>query len=605
MLVVVFLIHVAVAPLWPMYNSNPYGTKTSPVAGYYSKGDVPAVRWTQTVELEEANVTSEPVIGGGGVYLAAGKKVMRVSPVGGWTVQQDTACTSLAIPSDSETILALCGGSVVQYCSRTGQRVSQWSISSNAKNEFQPLLIDVLHGLVIITSNNKTQSMLEARSLSGGFLVWQFISTPVTTTPCLTGDGIVLHSTDGKLHLVSPRFGTEIASKQTSIQQPAALMYCALEELIVLSGGEPFALWVFRVTDETLVGVWGETLDVASPAAVMHLAKSTIQVFSADVMITLDLASGKQNKQPVQLKLVGNGMADAHGTVYGADGGCVTLRTPDQIEWRYEPLNCSVAEVLQGTPAYLLSGQAGSVILINKAINFITVMQIGRQGYPSCNTQKKCACAGKLGPRSCAWCDTTQTCIEIGPSKEPIYEKCFSIDLHPCNMTKSRQEIQDTPGTPSSLLGVWRGVQLQSGAPFAEWGFYFTPTEVYLTPPNGTARSYATSYDAQQTLFLTTSSSTVRCTWQSTPNGPQTKQVAMACSGPGGQTPVSPTSALCGRNNATVSFLVACVIPAVQHPACLFPAPTAVHDSFTNMCGDSCQYFSDCPSVCEYFCSTN
>ena len=63
--------------------------------------------------------------------------------------------------------------------------------------------------------------------------------------------------------------------------------------------------------------------------------------------------------------------------------------------------------------------------------------------------------------------------------------------------------------------------------------------------------------------------------------------------------PVSTEAALCGSNGSAVYSLIQCVVPAVQHPPCMFTPPTS--RLRTHQCGEQCALFTDCPAVCLSF----
>jgi len=100
------------------------------------------------------------------------------------------------------------------------------------------------------------------------------------------------------------------------------------------------------------------------------------------------------------------------------------------------------------------------------------------------------------------------------------------------------------PVTPQSLLGLWRGIQINTGFLKGEWVFNFEKASVQVTAPNDATKSWKATVSTlqdpatgRQEVWLVLQSGpdsgkTVKALYEIGPNGPETQHLLLACGEP-------------------------------------------------------------------------
>lgn len=200
---------------------------------------------------------------------------------------------------------------------------------------------------------------------------------------------------------------------------------------------------------------------------------------------------------------------------------------------------------------------------------------------------------------------TTKVCYEVPPGHGSSYATCMA-DCNPqptqspgptptpaptfeCNQTSWKCE-PSTPGhgsskevceascfapkpsnnTPTYLVGLWRGVQINMGFTFGEYSMLFTESNATLVLPNkqtifGTTQSYLN----QVWITIVTSpipnsvGKVLKATWRDAPNGPETRWMEFAMGSIGGPCPPSVREAMIDKT-AGVIWASQCLTPSCK-----------------------------------------
>ena len=594
-----------------MRDGSPEGGRIASTIGYYSNDDVPVTKWT--VSLDSSGIPTDgntAVVGGlGDIFIinpSDPTSVISIANNGlleaGWKSQLTSPAYWLLLSADGSMLYVAQQDTIVVLNPNTGSVISKWGLDNSPSRPTVPVVADVLNGLLLLSY----PTFITAVSLSSGQHIWNSSTAEciIGSRPVVTGDVIAYYCTvggSGFISFASPRYGTLLAERipVKGISSLASQTFSDTHNIIYLSGEGG----IVAVCCTLYKVLWSTGTAGTSPASVFVSPSNTITAYWNNTVITMDVLTGKLIKQIATQDFTfpsKGGLMDNKGSLYGTtlDGTRVALLSFDNVQWSYQPLNCSVPNAVRGIPYSFIPGPSSSVYMFAYYSRKTWIAKIGRQTYPSCSSVAKCSCSGDLGyalgPRTCAWCESLNSCIEvINGSEKGMYKTCPSITKTPCSgLSTVSSELKTTPGTPTDIQGTWRAIPVEQGAQSQESKYVFTETTLSI---NGSS-AVKTFHTSDNSVSYKLGSDQFNCVFEVLPPGPETRNTLLACGGANKPAPLSPEIAMCAKDGDVVLFSVKCIVPSVQHPPCNFDDEK--EKLGTGQCGDACQLFSDCPSSC-------
>eukprot|EP01063_Lacrimia_lanifica_P019228 TRINITY_DN2632_c0_g1_i1.p1 TRINITY_DN2632_c0_g1~~TRINITY_DN2632_c0_g1_i1.p1 ORF type:complete len:882 (+),score=85.66 TRINITY_DN2632_c0_g1_i1:63-2708(+) len=584
MLAVVSALACAV-PFWPMHNGAASGPQAAVASGHYN-GDVAAtVSWRYDFTPESMG---EAVVGSNGqVYVPVGSQLRKYDKVvGSWVVNTPAPCTSLALNDIENGLYALCGNKLYTFSTVHGEQVGSAAVpNADDGASFVPIVLDRLNAQIIVASRDGTVSVFASAGL---YLLWQFeAKSQLPIAPIATTEYIIVAEESGTLTFLSSVLGTArwTATTPVVVNSDTELLYDAAGGMLYV-GGEvdssralllnPRAATTYALGDRSgvvdAISVGGSGAKSVWTTQTLAIGSGPIRIFLADhdmidVLVpetawkfTRSNGHAYGTTQLADFTITAAAMMDDQGVIYSIGAkGVVTYATADQVEGSVQPLYCASAVAVGGDLLAVLSGGNGRVIYQFSSADKATIMMV-RQGFTD----------GSLTPT-----------FDAGAGY--IYD-------------------------------AWRGGEVQADpSTLNEFFFSFTSTDATVVV-DGVAHTYPATFDeGARTLTYTTADGIVSCSYQAFANGPQVKQMLLACSAAGKAAPRSPSAAMCGVGGLVVYSMAACVVPAEQHPLCEFPppdppsavaygryqaVPVTLAAEASKSCGDRCLLFTDCKSEC-------